>query len=153
MTSHTQISRKVASVLTRDEEIILRRMKNRAVALPPASDARAVIRLALKLAGLLADEQDRADRLERMADTLATRNVEADARAHSAETTLLATERVLHGLPERITAELICCDAFDGKGAAGKHQICYWAGAARALVLDEIHTLDHHIAVQTGDTE
>ncbi len=25
--------------------------------------------------------------------------------------------------------ELVCCDAYDGKGSAGKHSICYWSGA------------------------
>lgn len=46
-----------------------------------------------------------------------------------------AIDAALTEVADEIVRELICCDAYDGKGSDGKHDICYWSGAARALVL------------------
>lgn len=40
--------------------------------------------------------------------------------------------QALREYAEELERELVCCDAYDGKGADGKHQICYWGGAAAA---------------------
>ena len=35
----------------------------------------------------------------------------------------------LRAFADSVERELVCCDAYDGKGSAGKHGICYWGGA------------------------
>jgi hypothetical protein len=55
--------------------------------------------------------------------------------------------RELEDVAEQITRELICCDEFekhkdDDDPRAVRHEICYWAAAARALVLDRVTALE-----------
>lgn len=65
-------------------------------------------------------------------------------RAHVAEALApLIAERVraaaveaLREAADEIERELICCDVYERRDHAAKHHICYWGGAARALVLD-----------------
>lgn len=38
--------------------------------------------------------------------------------------------KALRDHADEVERELVCCDAYDGKGSAGKHEICYWGGAA-----------------------
>lgn len=49
---------------------------------------------------------------------------------------------VLLRVADKIEQELICCDVYErdkGTWRAGRrHAICFWAGAAREIVLDEI---------------
>lgn len=40
-----------------------------------------------------------------------------------------------------IEAELICCDVFEKRDTNSHHQICYWGGASRALVLDRANEI------------
>lgn len=62
----------------------------------------------------------------------------------SLEVAMDAREALL-AAAEEITRELICCDVYErdkGTERAGTtHDICFWSGAARAIVLDHAEKL------------
>lgn len=53
-----------------------------------------------------------------------------------AERARAAAVEALREAADEIERELICCDVYERRDHAAKHHICYWGGAARALVLD-----------------
>ena len=48
----------------------------------------------------------------------------------------------LQGIADTIEAEMVCCDAYAANDSppAG-HEICYWAGASRAVVLARLEVI------------